>query len=271
MKKHRGNASMRTLIGLALIVFAVLLFFKNIGIHFSGMLLGNWPIALIVIGGVLLYSGKKDDEENKQTEFLPYFLIGIGVLFLLSKYSIISLSIGALIGPLVLLFIGVNILRPHKKRSKKCHGESKPSEVATGADVLDGEWEPAEDGSLNSETKGSNDDDTQIDIFTILGGGNFSTRSKSLSGGNVIALLGGADIDIREADSQQQTIEIEILAVMGGVEIKVPPHWDVVVKVLPLLGGVSNKTTCLADKLSLPKKRVNIIGVAFMGGVEIRN
>ena len=65
---------MRTLLGLALIVFAVLLFFKNIGIHFSGMLLGNWPIALIVIGGVLLYSGKKGDEENKQTEFLPYFL-----------------------------------------------------------------------------------------------------------------------------------------------------------------------------------------------------
>lgn len=270
MKKHRGNASMRTLLGLALIVFAVLLFFKNIGIHFSGMLLGNWPIALIVIGGVLLYSGKKSDDENKQTEFLPYFLIGIGVLFLLSKYSIISLSIGALIGPLVLLFIGVNILRPHKKRSQKYHNETK-DEQATDVDVLDGEWEPMDDGSIKSAAPASNGEDTQIDVFTILGGGNFSTRSKALSGGNVIALLGGVDIDIREADANQPTIEIEVLAVMGGVEIKVPPHWDVVVKVLPLLGGVSNKTTCLAEKLSIPKKRVVVTGVAFMGGVEIRN
>ena len=105
----------------------------------------------------------------------------------------------------------------------------------------------------------------------MLGGGNFSTRSKRLTNGNIIAILGGAEVDIREADSLKNTLEIDIVAFMGGVEIKVPPHFNVTVKLLPLLGGVTNKTTCLADKMGVPAKHLVLTGMALMGGVEITN
>lgn len=286
MKKHHGSTSMRTLFGLALIAFAVLLFFKNIGLHFSGVLIGNWPIALIIIGAVLIYGDRKDGENKSSNGYLPYFLIGFGVLFLLSKHHILNFSIGALIGPLVLLFIGVNILKPNNgiKQHKDSQREGNQGNNQTGGtsssakETIEGEWEKDMDAdTVAAEAMGSakNSDpdqhDTSIDVFTILGGGNFSTRSQNLRGGNVVAVMGGAVIDVREADMNSDVIEIDIIAVMGGAEIKIPPHWQVSVKVLPLLGGVTNKTTCLADKLGVPVKHVVITGIAFMGGVEVRN
>lgn len=250
--------------------------------------MGNWPVALIIIGAVLLYGEKKDKEGKSNNGYVPYFLIGIGIIFMMSKYHILNFSIGALIGPLVLLFIGINILKPNN--GFKYHDSDKQDGDTSGShkgasqpgETIDGEWESdapskdyadkcAEEAMKSTSSVDPDQNDTSIDVFTILGGGNFSTRSQKLKGGNVVAVMGGAVIDVREADTQTNVIEIDVIAVMGGAEIKIPPHWQVSVKVLPLLGGVTNKTTCLADKLGVPVKHVVITGIAFMGGIEVRN
>ena len=55
---------------------------------------------------------------------------------------------------------------------------------------------------------------------------------------------------------------------MGGYEIRVPETWNVVVDVVPFMGGYEDKTRHPADP-SAPRLRVR--GFVMMGGVEIKN
>ena len=259
-KKRSGSTDARWLIGVGLIVFAVLLFLDNIGIRFLHIIIYNWPLVLIIIGAALLMAEKKSKMPNRAGRVLPYFLIGAGALFFAGR--MFGFSIGALVVPLVLIFFGVHFLRPHG-HSKKCRPQLK---LGTHGELKEAEEELKEAGVAAAA-----DDENKIDVFTILGGGDYNTRSQNLSGGNIAVVFGGADIDIRDADTQKDVIEIDILALFGGVDLKVPPHWQVTVKVLPLLGGVSNKTTCLADKMQVKKKHLIVTGNVLFGGLDIRN
>lgn len=257
MSKLTDNIKPRAIVGLGLIIFALMMLFDNMGLHFIGKIFSHWPLGMVVIGAALLYGPFKMKNQRSASPNLPYFLIGFGVLFFLTQHHVFNLNFGSLIGPAILLAIGVHILRPSSKRKKRKDKTGEKSEYHAEA--------------FNLNDSGFSDDDNCVDVFNILGGSEFSTQSQNLTGGNVICLLGGADIDLRDADMEGDVMEINVLAFMGGADIKVPPHWQVSVKVIPFLGGVSNKTTCLADKLQVPKKRLILTGLAFMGGIEVRN
>jgi len=252
MKKNMGSFKPRSLVGMGLIVFAVLLLFNNMGFKFLALLLNYWTIVLIFVGAILLYGSR--NVKQPKTIALPYFLMGIGIVFTLSKYNFFSFSIGALIAPIILLIVGFYILRPINNNG----------DYQRFLNITDSS------GSHNNERLLPGEE-TKIEIATILAGGNYSTRSQNIATGSAVCILGGADIDISEADSKNALIEIEVVAIIGGARFKVPPHWQVTVKAIPLLGGISNKTTCLAEKLGLPKKHLVISGIALMGGIEITN
>jgi hypothetical protein len=54
---------------------------------------------------------------------------------------------------------------------------------------------------------------------------------------------------------------------MGGVAIKVPPDWQVLVQVSPTMGAVEDKTVPPMN----PTKRLVIKGEVVVGGIEIKN
>jgi predicted membrane protein len=256
MKKYAGYIKPRSVIGLGLIAFAILLFLDNIGVRFLHTVFHNWPLALIILGVALLYGPHKSASAGDSSRLLPYLLIGFGLLFFAAGFF--HFRIGVLIIPLVLLFVGLHILRSgrHKVRAGNENGP-----------LL--ELKNDEDDKLDPDSVLK--DANKIDIFTILGGGDYGTRSQNLTDGNIVTVLGGAKVDIRDADTAKDVIEIDILAFMGGVELRVPPHWQVSVKALPILGGITNKTTCLADKMQVKKKHLVVTGIALLGGMDIRN
>lgn len=85
---------------------------------------------------------------------------------------------------------------------------------------------------------------------------------------SVVAVLGGCQIDLREAEFANQSTTINVVAVMGGIEIIVPPDVRVYTQGIPLMGGFSNRirnSETVADS-----KELYIRGIACMGGVDIR-
>jgi len=221
----------RSVLGFCIIVFALLLIMDSMGVSILHRILGNWPLALIIFGVAILYGPEKSENHTA-----PYILIGLGIFIYLQRFGLFNIHWGEMFVPIILLIIGYHFLKPHLRKSHR--------QVS---------------------------DENNIDVFSILGGGEFNTRSDNLGNGHVVCILGGADIDIREADMEGDVIEIDILAFMGGAEIKVPLHWQVSVKAIPLLGGVSNQTTCMAERLQLPKKTLIVSGLAIMGGIDVRN
>ena len=51
--------------------------------------------------------------------------------------------------------------------------------------------------------------------------------------------MGGCEIDLRHASIDGEAV-IDIFALWGGVELRVPPDWTVVSRVTPILGGVDD-------------------------------
>jgi hypothetical protein len=79
-------------------------------------------------------------------------------------------------------------------------------------------------------------------------------------------LLGGCDLDLRACSMMKEAV-LNVFTVCGGVSIKVPPDWTVVMDGVPVAGGFTQKTAPAPDA----GKRLLITGYAFMGGVEVSN
>ncbi len=106
-------------------------------------------------------------------------------------------------------------------------------------------------------------------MYAIMGGidrhGVWTVPSRM----KIVAMMGGAQLDLREALLPAGPIDLEILAVMGGVQIIVPPGLAVQMNGTAIMGGFSelNRAPVLPDP-EAPLLRVH--GFAVMGGVDVQ-
>ena len=85
----------------------------------------------------------------------------------------------------------------------------------------------------------------------------------------VIAVMGGVDLDLREARFGPGVTEIVVFALMGGVEIVVPPGVHVDMNGLAVMGGFGQ--TGYAAPPADPRAPVlRIGGFCLMGGVDVQ-
>ncbi|MFJ9471869.1 DUF1707 SHOCT-like domain-containing protein [Streptomyces caniferus] len=82
-----------------------------------------------------------------------------------------------------------------------------------------------------------------------------------------VCLMGGGEIDLREADFAGPEIVISCWVVMGGVNIVVPPGVDVEVRGLGIMGGFDSREDGVPGEPGAP--RVIVTGLALMGGVGV--
>ena len=56
---------------------------------------------------------------------------------------------------------------------------------------------------------------------------------------------------------------------MGGVDLKVPAHWNILIEVSPIMGGVDDKRKL--HEVTDPDSTLVIKGFCLFGGLEIKN
>ena len=82
-----------------------------------------------------------------------------------------------------------------------------------------------------------------------------------------VAVMGGVELDLREAQFSEPEVTIHAYTVMGGIEITVPEDVDVDVSGFAFMGGFDHN----ASGPGVPgAPRVRILGFALMGGVDVR-
>ena len=82
------------------------------------------------------------------------------------------------------------------------------------------------------------------------------------------ALMGGAGLDFREAKMPPGVTEVNILAIMGGVEVLVPPGLAVETHGFGFMGGFEGVDQVGVDT-DPDAPRLVIRGMAIMGGVDV--
>jgi len=105
--------------------------------------------------------------------------------------------------------------------------------------------------------------------FAFWSGSGRKVVSEDFRGGEVTAIMGGHEIDLRPAKiAGDGTAVIDLFVWWGGVEIKVPADWKVTNEALPLLGGVDDKTRMPEGEV---RGHLILKGPIIMGGVEVKN
>jgi hypothetical protein len=82
-----------------------------------------------------------------------------------------------------------------------------------------------------------------------------------------VAVMGGIELDLREAQFSEPDVTIHAYTLMGGIEITVPEDVDVDVSGIAFMGGFDHN----ASGPGVPgAPRVRVIGFALLGGVDVR-
>ena len=107
-----------------------------------------------------------------------------------------------------------------------------------------------------------------IEAFALWSGSSRKVVSEDFRGGEVTAIMGGHEIDLRPARMASGTAVIDLFVWWGGVEIRVPEDWKVTNEALPIMGGVEDKTRAPEGEV---RGHLLLKGPIIMGGVEVKN
>lgn len=106
-------------------------------------------------------------------------------------------------------------------------------------------------------------------VVAIMSGSTTKGRwrvGESITG---VAVMGGVEIDLREAEFDEPDLHIRVMAIMGGVDIVVPEGIEVDMDAFAIMGGKDMK---LANVPVLPgAPRIRVTGFALMGGIGVRS
>jgi len=123
--------------------------------------------------------------------------------------------------------------------------------------------------ALGRGRRGSGDDvSSTFDLLAFMAGVTRAGNAPDFRGGSATAIMGGCEIDLTQASvAPGQRAVIDCFTIWGGIEIKVPPDWDVVNQAVALLGGIEDKTQHPLEA----RGSLLVTGLVIMGGVEIKN
>jgi predicted membrane protein len=226
----RRSIAPQFVMGIVIIVVGVLFTLDNLGFIEAEAYLRYWPVILIAVGLMKLWAG------GRGASFPGLLFAFVGVWLLLQSMAIVTISLWSL-WPVLLILAGGSMIW------RGVYGPACQRRVADA------------------------DGHSTISALAVLGGVNRGNNSRTFRGGDLTAVMGGCQIDLRNAAIEGDAV-IDVFAMWGGIEIRVPEEWSVSGRVTPILGGYEDKTRPPRDATA---QRLIVRGMVIMGGVEIKN
>ena len=106
-------------------------------------------------------------------------------------------------------------------------------------------------------------------VVAVMSGNARKGRWRTGDSITAVAVMGGCELDFRQAELDAPEIHVTAIAVMGGIDITVPEGIEVQLTGFPIMGG---KNLRLADVPILPgSPRIIVRAFPIMGGVEVKS
>jgi predicted membrane protein len=181
----------------------------------------------------------------------------IGSIFLLENFFP-EIRLHEFFWPILLIIIGVFvIIKPHKHKRWDRGNYHKGNWDGNHA-VCGNEMEPIETS------------DSTINITAIMGGVRKIVLSKEFKGGEITTVMGGAEVNLTQADFQGRVV-LEVNNILGGTKLLLPANWEVHSEAVVVLGGVEDKRPVMPDSQRNGDKILVIKGSCIFGGIDIRS
>ena len=193
--------------GIAIVALGVILGGNAIGLfNFDVFFDGWWTLFIIVPSAISLIT------EKERLQSLAF--LGAGIIMLLAAQHVFEWDVAwKAILALFLILIGLSIIFRsifHSKNDKEVEKKVKD----------------ADDKTMDAQT-------------AVFSGSERVYNDEVFSGSNMVAIFGGAELDLRKAKFTKDTV-IKAFALFGGVDIKVPEDVNIKSKSGFIFGGISD-------------------------------
>ena len=205
-------------VGLVIIAVGVILLLDNVDAIEAGYLFRWIPSLFILLGLWLMIKSR-------------FRQIGGPVLIIVVAALIQIMILGADIGrywPLILIAVGIVILI---KSFRSRDGRSRDTNPASSNSV----------SVFGSERKVTPTDQDTIDLVSVMGSAAQKITSPEFRGGRATAVMGEANIDLRESSVQEKPAVLELTVVMGEIKLRVPCEWNLCVDDDTIMGELKDE------------------------------
>lgn len=227
MKESQSHvATARVVAGIGFITLGVFALLGSFGVIDASALWSMYWPLGLVLAGALVWLS------NRSSWLWAVILAGAGVVAFINIHTAATFNIWGLFWPAVLVAVGLSIL-----------GRGARSHVAGDQTTAD-----------------------HSDQFAMLSGSEHRVTSKDYKGGKVTAVMGGVELDLRDAVIKKQAV-LDVFVLVGGIEVKIPAGVRVKSNVGAILGGVETKSDSKAGK---DAPLLILTGSTALGGVEVK-
>jgi hypothetical protein len=235
-----------------------------------------WPVALIAVGLVKLV-----DSNYGSGRVVGGVALAAGAILLGDNLGLIDVTIDQL-WPLILIGIGLAMLghriwgplwvgpryRRWDRRLWAKHGLDPDSVKQSIEDRVKNRWGA---GWSHSDQNPDEPSGSSLNEVAIFGGGKRKVTAQDFRGGELTAIFGGFEVDLRHAGMTTDSAVLEVNTVFGGAEIRIPYSWTAVVQGVGIFGGYGDETEPPEPATNPKSKKLVIRGAAVFGGVSVKN
>jgi hypothetical protein len=245
------------IVGLLVIFVGVVFSLDQFGLAPAINYLRYWPMAIIAIGVVKMLQAREGGGA-----FAGIVFTLAGVWLQAEELNLIHIRLWQIWPVALVLFGGYLVwqgLTGHSARPSPSPGTYAPPDVVTP---------PAASSARRGDRPARiTDTNSTFSAVAIMAGVSRGNNSRTFRGADLIAVMGGCEIDLRQAAIHGEAV-IDVFVMWGGIEIRVPEDWSVASQIMPLMAGVEDQTR---PPLGATEHRLVLRGFALMGGVEIKN
>jgi hypothetical protein len=286
MSDSTHHSSFRIVLGLGLIAAGILYTLSNLGVVDADRVTPWWPVLLVVYG--LLRIIGIWCRPSWITGSL--FVVG-GSWWVLHNLGLLPFDVWQL-WPLLFIFMGVGMMRRGRwgryiagigyvgisrrgRLAQRIRDAVGPAVDAARSGVASDTpgWPPTDaPASAPADVSGKPprgpeaEGVLRVDVF--LSSISRTVASQEFRGGDVVAFLGGAEIDLRAARMAEAIARLEVHLIMGGVTLIVPPDWVVEFQGTPIMGGIDDQSRRPAGEI---RGRLVLTGAVLLSGIVIKN
>jgi len=238
--------SPRVMVGLLIVAFGLALTLDQLGVMDAGELIHYWPFGILAVG----IANVLEQDRSKRT--FGWILTGVGALLVTENFLHINIHVWRF-WPLAIVVFGLLIV--YRSMHPPPEGEERPG-YAFG-------------GGTSASTAPANKAGTMqqvISDFAMWSGIQRRVASPAFKRADLTAIMGGIELDLRQAGTENGQAVIDVFVLWGGIEIVVPPDWAVSNEITPIMGGAEDGSTGTQQA----KHRLIVKGVVIMGGVDIK-
>lgn len=216
----------------ALIAVGVLFLLDNLHVFPVHDITDYWPVLLMIAGAFKLANSR-----TQKGQTLGGIVLVCGGIVLAANLNLIPVNSDDL-WPLAIIGFGAYLLMDR-----------------TGSS-----WDPRGKFTLNLQSEAA-----------VFGGGKRKINTSDFKFAKFDAVFGGFEIDFREASIVGDAAIVEINAVFGGAEVRIPMNWSAVVQAAGVFGGVTDNSIQPNLATTPNFKRLYLKGAAVFGGINIKN